>query len=318
MEIHHNKARGHRKGKAILISAAITVLSAGHASEKNEINEILKPIEQMRIKADIPGLAIATFTSQGQQFTYTSGKTSKDPSGKSISTGSTLFPIASVSKLFRTVSIFQLIQKGKFTLDTSLSELKQTSFYRLVKNRCPAKMLMLEKILVRHLLSHQGGINQDTPGANLWWDVNAIADGMYPSQNDFNEGFCSLDQLLEPGTAPLYKYSNTGFNLLAEIVASYGGEDSFEQYVQKNILSPLNMENTFYSLTAEQAKNQLVISYGNLGTDLTFGEKGRLGLPKVLLPLTYEGSIGINSTAEDLEPILKPINTALRLGLYFS
>ncbi len=286
--------------RLLLSTVALLALPLAHAEGPVDIAEILRPVEEMRIKADIPGLTVATFTGQGLQFTYASGRTSNAPSSEFVSAQKTLFPIASVSKLFTAVSIFQLLQKEKFTLDTSLSELELTSFHRLVKDRCPTRMLMLEKIKVRHLLSHQGGINQDTPGANLWWDVSAIEDGMYPSERDYNDGFCSLDQLLEPGTAPLYKYSNTGFNLLAEIVAAYGDEPSFESYVQKNILRPLDMKNTFYSLDSQRAEDQLVTSHGNPGTNPNLGPKGRLTLPKVLHPLSYEGSIGVNSTAEDL------------------
>jgi CubicO group peptidase (beta-lactamase class C family) len=60
------------------------------------------------------------------------------------------------------------------------------------------------------------------------------------------------------------------------------------------------MENTFFELSREQAGRDLVSSHGNPGTDPSRGPKGRRILPKVLRPLSYEGSIGVNSTAEDL------------------
>ena len=38
-----------------------------------------------------------------------------------------------------------------------------------------------------------------------------------------------------------FSYSNDSFALLSEIVRLYGGEATFAQYVEKNILSPLEM-----------------------------------------------------------------------------
>jgi CubicO group peptidase (beta-lactamase class C family) len=137
------------------------------ALDSKQINDLLRPVEELRIKADVPGLAIATFTSRGPQLTYASGVTSLGLSAKPVSATATLFPIASVSKLFTTVVVFQLIQQNVFTLDTKLSEFPETPFFRIVKERCPEKMSMLEKIRIRHLLSHQSGIGQDTPGGNL-------------------------------------------------------------------------------------------------------------------------------------------------------
>lgn len=286
----------------ILFSVFLTYQIANAQSSESHMKsgDFYKPVEALRIKANIPGLALTTFTSKGIQTSYSSGLTTLGTPGTPILAASHLFPVASVSKLFTTIGIFQLIQRNVFQLDTPLSELKKTLYYQVVKTQCPQRISMLEKMNISHLLSHQGGIGQDTPGANLWWDVSAIEDGAYPSFKDFIRGFCSTDELLEPGKAPLYKYSNAGFNLLGQIIVAYGQTTSLENYVYQNILHPLEMKNTFYQLTAEQAEKNLVFSHGNMGTDATLGQQGRRILPKVLSPESYEGSIGVNSTAHDL------------------
>jgi len=273
-----------------------------HAVARGPVDEntLFAPVEEMRKKADFPGLSLATFTSQGLQTTYATGTTRADAAGKPMSAQNTLVPVASVSKLFTAISIFQMIDKGVISLGTRLSELPNTPFYKAVARHCPARLnQLLGKIQIRHLLSHQGGINQDTPGSNMWWDADSIEDGAYQSTSDFMERFCEIEQVLEPGTAPLYKYSNAGFNLLGQIVASYGGRGSLANYVSENILKPLDMQNTYYDLSAQEL-DKLTFGHGNAGTDTSVSPKGRRILAKVFSPNSYAGSIGVNSTAEDL------------------
>ncbi|NCN39632.1 serine hydrolase [bacterium] len=290
-----------------LYSIAFLLLSflSGGSSVAGELskevqNKLVERMEALQIEGKIPGLSVTTFTNEGIQFSKALGRRSLGDS-KGVHSKSTMFPLSSVSKLFTTLSVFQLIDKGEFDLSTPLSKLVKSHFHKIISSQCSEKMSHLKSITVGHLLSHQAGISQDLTGANLWWDASALNDGAYPSHQTFDENFCQTDFIFEAGNVPTgMKYSNLGFNLLGQIVAAYGGHQSLEGYVGSEILTPLKMKNTRYSMTRQTADSFLATAYGNPGSLLGGSSDDRTALPMVLDPQSYAGSIGVNSSSEDL------------------
>lgn len=277
--------------------------SAGWTAEiqtGSHLEKTLKnKVDQLRLANGVPGVAVTTFTSRGAQWSYGSGHQNLEKT-RQMDAESTLVPVASVSKLFTAVAIHQLVENNHFSLDTRLSDLNQTEFFNVVQSQCPEKIRKLRKIKVKNLLNHTSGILHDLPNSNMWWDSQAIEDGSYPSKKDFSAQFCNEPFLYEPGQVPgISKYSNHGFNLLGQIVEAYGGEPSFEKYIQKYILAPLNIQNAKYLIDSTSIDN-LTNTYGKPGSLLGGGATSRTPLAKVLDPGSYVGSVGLNISANAL------------------
>lgn len=143
-------------------------------------------------------------------------------------TPASVFDIASVSKQFAGLAIAMLVERGKVALDAD------------VRRYVPEVPDFGHTITIRHLVHHTSGI-RDWPGALAvaGWrmdDVIAFEQilAMLWNQRDLN---------FPPGDR--YLYSNTGYNLLAEVVQRVTGQ-SFRQWTAANIFEPLGMADTHF------------------------------------------------------------------------
>ena len=148
----------------------------------------------------------------------------------------TIFDIASISKQFGAMGIILLLQDGKLSLDD-------------------------DPITIRNLLHHTSGIRD-------WVQLMVLA-GVEMSD------VISFEKILKmfyrqhalnfiPGEE--YSYSNTGYNLLAEIVQRVSGM-SFRAFTDERIFRPLGMQRThFYDEGTEIIKNR-AHSYEPNGND---------------------------------------------------
>ena len=140
----------------------------------------------------------------------------------------TVFDIASVSKQFAAMAIALLEADGKLSLDDD------------VKKHLPELPDFGHRITIRHLVHHTSGI-RDWPG------TMSIGGWSYEDVMSFSQilrmAFHQRELNFTPGDA--YAYSNTGYNLLAEIVARTSGK-SFRQFCNDQIFQPLRMTRTHF------------------------------------------------------------------------
>lgn len=143
-------------------------------------------------------------------------------------TPQTVFDAASVAKQFTGLAIAILIEQGKLSLDDD------------VRKHLPEVPDFGKPITVRHLLHHTSGLRD--------WFEALVLSGMAPSD------LITLDTILEmvrrqrdldfaPGKE--HSYSNTGYNLLAAMVARVTGQ-SFRAWTDENLFRPLRMRNTHF------------------------------------------------------------------------
>jgi CubicO group peptidase (beta-lactamase class C family) len=129
--------------------------------------------------------------------------------------------------------VLQLIQSGKLSLEDPV---------RTYLDSLPA---YTQQIKIRHLLTHSSGLvdYEDLIPASQTRQVLDI---------DCMRLMGKTDHLyFEPGSD--YRYSNTGYALLALIVEKISGED-FSSYLQRHIFRPLKMKQT---LALEAGKTQV-------------------------------------------------------------
>lgn len=145
--------------------------------------------------------------------------------GKSITENSS-FQLASVSKIFTSVSIFQLRDKRKLKLDDP------------VKKYVPE--LNNNVITIRQLLSHTSGLADlqvlEKPYSQDTSKVFEIKDIPSAINND--------PQAFRSAPGERWSYSNSGYCLLALVVEKLS-KLSFQDYLRQNIFIPAGMTHTY-------------------------------------------------------------------------
>lgn len=131
----------------------------------------------------------------------------------------TIFRIASISKSFTSTSLMQMVEQGKVTLETDVSDLME---FQVRNPKFPETVITLEM-----LLSHTSSLN-DTQG---YFTLDVINPATNPDcAGCYNE--------YEPGKG--YQYCNLNFNMAGTILEKLSGE-RFDQYVINHILNPLGL-----------------------------------------------------------------------------
>ena len=187
-------------------------------------------------------------------------------------TPSTIFNIASVSKQFTAFSILLLQEKGKLSLDDNIGKY------------LPEVPDFGHTITLRHIITHTSGLR----------DQNHLLflKGLRPDDVITNKHILSLiSQQQELNFIPgdEYLYCNTGFTLLAEVVARVSGQ-TFAEFTQDHIFSPLQMTNTSFNDDHERIiKNSAYSYYSNDGV-----------YKKRVLSSANVGPTNLLSTVEDL------------------
>ena len=222
-------------------------------------------------KPDSPGAAIAV-TRDGE-IIYTQGYGTANLEYDIPITPTTIFDIASVSKQFATFAIATLAHDGKLSLDDD------------IRMHLPDVPDFGSTITIRHLLHHTSGLRD--------WVQSLVIAGVAM------EDVISFKHILkmarhqkalnfEPGAA--YLYSNTGYNLLAEIVERVTG-DSFRDWTDTNIFKPLAMTNSHFHDDHQMILKNRAYSYQAV-------ENG--GFKHAVNNTTALGSSSLYSTVEDL------------------
>lgn len=140
-----------------------------------------------------------------------------------------LFKIASISKLYDAVAVTKLVKDGRLSLDKTLAE-----YLPELKSRIEHA----DQITLRLMIQHRSGIPNFTDAPNFW---------AAPTQTYEESLALILDQPanFEPGED--YQYCNTNYLLINKIMDDALGYDNF-QFIQEEILNPLNLKHTYGSL----------------------------------------------------------------------
>ncbi|MGV3503220.1 MAG: serine hydrolase domain-containing protein [Adhaeribacter sp.] len=194
-----------------------------------------------------------------------------DFSRKDTLSTQTAFQLASVSKQFTAMAIMMLREQGKLRYEDSVQRFLPAFPYR--------------GITIRQLLTHRSGLSNYT----------YFSDKLWPDRKVFMNNEDVLGLMAAHHPQPYYPpntrfdYSNTGYALLAAIVAKASGMP-FAHFMQQHIFGPLKMKNTF------TFSHDAVVLKGNIAMGHTGGRRKRM--PDYLD--TVLGDKGVFSTVEDL------------------
>jgi CubicO group peptidase (beta-lactamase class C family) len=186
---------------------------------------------------------------------------------------STIFHIASVSKQFTVFSILLLEKDGKLSFDDD------------IRKYIPEVPDFGKTITLRHLASHTSGMrDQWTLLAMAGWRLDDVITKehilkLVSQQKELN---------FNPGES--YMYCNTGFTLLAEVVARISGK-TFAEFTEDRIFKPLNMINTLFYDDHEKIVKNRAYSYQSVSDDK---------YKKSVLNFANVGATSLFTTVEDL------------------
>lgn len=144
---------------------------------------------------------------------------------KVSATVETKYRIGSISKMFTTCLIFQLIEEGKLSLDTKLS-----TYYPQVPNAA--------KISIGMMLQHRSGLHNFT---------NDQAYLTYNTQPKSHEEMLAISTKQAPDFEPDSKaaYSNTNFVLLGYIAEKIT-KTPYSELVKKRVADKAGLKDTYY------------------------------------------------------------------------
>jgi CubicO group peptidase (beta-lactamase class C family) len=175
--------------------------------------------------------------------------------------GETSYNWASITKTMTAIAILQLRDRGKLSLDDPavryVPELRQVH-----DNFGP-----IDAITIRELLTHSSGFRNPT-----WpWDCddakNCDWQPFEPTQWAQVVAMLPYTHIaFSPGTR--WSYSNLGYVFLGQIIQRLSGDD-FEVYIDKNILKPLGMTNSYFDRSPYFLESHVSASYLRAGNKLT-------------------------------------------------
>jgi CubicO group peptidase (beta-lactamase class C family) len=219
---------------------------------------------------DGPGASIAV--AQDGKIIYSGGFGHADLEHDAHNGPATVFHIASVSKQFTAFSIAMLADQGKLSLQDD------------IRKYLPELHDFGTPITINHLVHHTSGLRDQ-------WNLLMLAgwrlDDVITRKQIMRLISKQRELNFKPGDE--YVYCNTGYTLMAEIVARVTGE-SFPDWTNKNIFAPLGMNNTLFYDDHERIVPNRAYSY----------HMGSNGFKKSVLSYANAGATSLFTTVEDL------------------
>lgn len=158
----------------------------------------------------------------------------KDRASGAATDEATIYHWASITKTMTGISILQLRDRGRLSLDDSI--LDYVPELEAVHNPFGP----MRAITLRQLLSHTAGFRDGTwpfGGDKPWHPLEPSEWSQLVAMMPYTE--------VEFAPGSKYSYSNPGLVYLGRVIEKLSGEP-FETYVDKNILKPLGMTRAFF------------------------------------------------------------------------
>ncbi|AZQ44799.1 serine hydrolase domain-containing protein [Nonlabens ponticola] len=213
---------------------------------------------------------------------YTAGY--KNTESKTPADAQSLFKIASVEKLFKALTVAKLSYRNHLSLDRSLAAYLP-DLSKNVKNA--------DEITLRMLVQHRSGIPDYTYTKDYWANP----------KNTVEENLNLItDQPAEFAPDTDYGYSNTNYLLLGRILDQTLGYNHF-QYIENEILKPLQLNNIHTSINEVNIENVMSGYYVGYPHDLKTEDVGMLATAQDLgrfIRALNEGTVFTDSTEQQI------------------
>jgi CubicO group peptidase (beta-lactamase class C family) len=286
-------ATPHQKTPAATAPQPIpSVPVAAPALEPNDLTAFFDGIIPMQLeRSDIAGASVLVMR-DGQVLLKKGYGYADEKTKRAVNPDSTIFRLASISKLFTWIAVMQLEEQGKLNLDTDINQYLDFSI----------RPAFGKPITLRELMTHRGGFEEETRDIILTDPKKEMSLREFLIQNQ-------PMRIFPPGTIPAY--SNYGVGLASYIVQRVSGE-RFEQYVADHIFTPLGMtHSTFYQPPPKALQSLPSAGYRDdtekpaVGFEL-FNPVGAGGISSTAADMGRFGQALLNGGELDGKRILKP------------
>jgi len=255
------------------LAVSMLVTSVAAQNRDSSIDAYVRSTMEERA---IPGLALAVFRNGEPVIDAGYGLASLEL-GVPV-TSQTVFPIASVTKVFTATLVMKRIEEGKLALDQRLGDLL---------DGLPEAW---RPVTVAQMLAHTSGLPDVivNPMTGEW---------LGDSRDDALAKAAKLPMQFEPGTA--WSYNQTNYVLLGAILERQSGK-SFETELTERILAPLGLGKTVFG-----DARRVVAGRGAWYSRIDFsGPEPRLAKEPYVSWVTYPDFVhtcaALNTTASEL------------------
>lgn len=280
----------HRKISAcllLLLLLTLVCLPANGAAQRGSVardTKVAEAMEVMRVWLEaeraydlIPGVSAALV--HDQELLWSGGFGYAHADRKEPATSQTLYSICSISKLFTSVALMQLRERGMFALSDPVG--KHLPWFKLEQSYPDAPPVTVEGIL-----THSAGLPRES--AQPYWSA---PDFPFPTREEIITGL-SGQKTLYPAWK-YFQYSNLGLTLAGELVSQLSGTP-YDAYVKRNVLEPLGLRDTYADMPAEHRGGRLATGYAALDRD------GKRSVTPFFQAKGIAPAAGYASTADDL------------------
>jgi len=207
-----------------------------------------------------------------------------------------LFKIASIAKLYDAAAVSKLVAAKQLALDKTLAEYLPHLTERIEN---------ADEITLRMMVKHRSGIPNFTDQEEFDWSSHSldVLGLVLDKPADF-----------APGTD--YAYSNTNYLLLQNIMTARLGYH-YTQYIKDEILSPLGLNHTFFSIHEVETEALMSGYYVGYDDDLKYLDQGYVASARdvgVFLRALNDGSLLSKEEREIYSSIYEFNHTGWVLG----
>lgn len=266
---------------AASVAAQIVTDDGTGVGESEAVREALAVVdvwlEAQQAYDRIPSFSAALV--HDQELVWSAARGMAHPDRGVEATPETLYSICSISKLFTSVSVMQLRDRGALDLRDEIAD--HLPWYA-VEQRFEGS----PPVTVEGVLTHSAGLPRESN--HPYWTG---PDFPFPTREEI------VDELGEQRTLyparRYFQYSNLGLTLAGELVEELSGT-AYADYVRSNVLEPLGMHDTFTEMPEEHRGGRLATGYG------AFTRKGAREEVAFFQARGIAPAAGYASTAQDL------------------
>ncbi len=223
----------------LLVSFLITSISYSQSIKENThlVDSLMKHYEKNNRIFGSLTISYQDEVILNEQYGYENLKKKKKASAK------TKYRIGSISKMYTSVMVLQLIEEEKLSLQTSLYD-----YYPNVK--------YAKDITIKNLLNHSSGIfNFTNDTAYLNYHTNK------QSKKELLERIYAFTPSFKPNKKN--SYSNSNYILLSFIIEDVTGK-SYTKNLKERIVKPLKLKDTYYGNKTKSCQHE-AFSYQYMG-----------------------------------------------------
>jgi CubicO group peptidase (beta-lactamase class C family) len=221
---------------SLLLMLTVCIISWSQPLKSENIdNLVIRTMETF----NVPGIAVAVIKDDNVVHMKGYGVSSINTGKKTDE--NTLFAIASNSKAFTSAALGILIDEGKLTWETKVTDIIPE--FRLYNS------YVTEDFNIKDLLTHRSGMGLGAGDLMLWPDSSTFTT---------EEIIHNLRYLKQ--TSPFrtkYDYDNLLYLVAGEVVARVSGQ-GWDEFVESRIMKPLGMENSAASLNRVGDRSNMI------------------------------------------------------------